>query len=380
MRESTVRLSDGREIKLGTLEGMPEAALADEARRLLADCAQPEAEARVLDLGCGAGLVGIVAAQRGAKAVAADGNLRYCRLAEANGEMNGVALTCAHSDGFDHLPPGMFSETHLAPLPHAPAVTGKKLIAESVAWLAHDGSLYLATHPRAGGKVYGRLAGDVFGGGEEVARVGQVTVWRYSRRDADVGYAERRAEELATVERDGFDAEVRGIALRFRTKAGVFSSKSIDRGTELLLQHMPEAQKGEVLDLGCGYGAIGIAAARLMPEASVTMADVDRRSLDLAPDNAGLNGCANIEVAASDGFSDLAATYDLVLSNLPAHVGKGALRDMLGEAREHLKPGGRLMAVINRELVVDGMAGAVFGNARTVAESATHRVFECEAR
>lgn len=380
MRERVARLSDGREINLRTLEGMPEAAVADEARRLLAGCVKPDVGARVLDLGCGAGLVGIAAAQRGAEVVVVDGNLRHCRLAAANGEANSVEFTCVHSDGFDHLPPGVFSGVYLAPPPHAPAVTGKKLIAESVAWLAHDGALYLATHPRAGGRAYRQLAEAVFGGDEEVARVGQVSVRQYARNEAGAERALRRAEELAAAELDGFDTEVRGVALRFRTKAGVFSSAGIDRGTELLLQHMPDAPGADVLDMGCGYGAIGIAAARLMPEASVTMADVDRRSLDLASGNAELNRCRNIQVVASDGFSDLPSGYGLVLSNLPTHAGKGVLRTMLSDAMEHLGPGGSLVAVISRQLAVDGMAGEVFGDVRTVAESATHRVFTCDAR
>ena len=92
-----------------------------------------------------------------------------------------------------------------------------------------------------------------------------------------------------------------GTQLRFQTDAGVFSKGELDQGTRLLLDALP-ALRGDVLDLGCGWGAIGIAVARLCPEARVTMVDVNLRALDLARRNAEANG-VQVSCLESDGWA-----------------------------------------------------------------------------
>ena len=78
----------------------------------------------------------------------------------------------------------------------------------------------------------------------------------------------------------------RGIDLRFTTDAGVFSRGEVDTGTKVLLEALPEEMGGEILDLGCGWGVIGISIARKWPAAKVTMADVNTRALELSRENA----------------------------------------------------------------------------------------------
>ena len=81
----------------------------------------------------------------------------------------------------------------------------------------------------------------------------------------------------------------RGIRLTFRTDAGVFSRGEVDTGTRVLLEALPEEMHGEILDLGCGWGVIGISIARKWPEVRVTMADVNTRALELSRENAKRN-------------------------------------------------------------------------------------------
>ena len=81
----------------------------------------------------------------------------------------------------------------------------------------------------------------------------------------------------------------RGIRLAFRTDAGVFSKGEVDDGTDLLLKSLPEEMTGDILDLGCGWGVIGICVARRWPDTRVTMADVNLRALELARGNAERN-------------------------------------------------------------------------------------------
>ncbi|RLI32288.1 hypothetical protein DRO56_03765, partial [Candidatus Bathyarchaeota archaeon] len=89
---------------------------------------------------------------------------------------------------------------------------------------------------------------------------------------------------------------LRGLEFEFLTASGVFSHRRIDPGTRLLIEAMVLPEEGTFLDLGCGYGPIGIVAARLRPQALVYMTDVNRRALALAEENAQRNGVTNVRV------------------------------------------------------------------------------------
>ena len=114
----------------------------------------------------------------------------------------------------------------------------------------------------------------------------------------------------------------RGERLRFRTDAGVFSRGEVDTGTRLLLEALPEEMVGEILDLGCGWGVIGISVAKKWPGCRVTMADVNLRALELSRENAKLNR-AEAECVESDGMAALEGrTFDAVVTNPPIRAGK----------------------------------------------------------
>ena len=140
----------------------------------------------------------------------------------------------------------------------------------------------------------------------------------------------------------------RGRELRFVTDAGVFSRGELDRGTRLLLDALPDLA-GEVLDLGCGWGAIGVSLACANPGLRVTMADVNLRALDLAARNAAANG-ASCETVESDGFGALAGRrFDAVVTNPPIRAGKQVIYGMFADARDHLRSGGALYLVIRKQ-------------------------------
>jgi 16S rRNA (guanine1207-N2)-methyltransferase len=374
---------DGHDAPIGMrdAEGVPTSAQADEARVLLAGHARPEPNSRVLDLCCGTGLCAIAAgrAEPSAEVLAVDVDYRLCAITSSHAERNGVSnVVIEHGDGFDHLSADAFDAICLYPPAHCSATTVKKLIAEAAVRLRDKGRLWLATQKRLGGKAYQRWAEELFGPGTSLARRRGCEVSLYVKAEADLSVAGKAAEELAEQERHSFETTVHGLRLRFRTKLNVFSWSGLDRGTELLLQALPEPGARRILDLGCGYGPIGIVAARLYEGAEVTMSDVDRRALDLASINAAENGCAGTEVCASDGVEGLrGGQYDLILSNLPTHVGKQRTLALLRGVHDRLSPGGRLVAVISSELTVDRVAREIFGNAATLAERSSHRVFQC---
>ena len=141
----------------------------------------------------------------------------------------------------------------------------------------------------------------------------------------------------------------RGIPLSFRTDAGVFSKGEVDTGTRILLEALPEEMSGEILDLGCGWGVIGISIAKKWPETNVTMADVNLRALDLSRENAKRNR-AEVICTESDGMVALEGrTFDAVVTNPPIRAGKQVIYKMFADAANSLKPGGALYLVIRKQ-------------------------------
>ena len=141
----------------------------------------------------------------------------------------------------------------------------------------------------------------------------------------------------------------RGNSMTFQTDAGVFSRGEVDTGTRLLLEALPEQMSGKILDLGCGWGVIGISIAKAWPETRVTLADVNMRALDLSRENAKRNR-ADVICAESDGLSAFEGTiFDAVVTNPPIRAGKQVIYGMFADAAKHLTPGGALYLVIRKQ-------------------------------
>ena len=174
-----------------------------------------------------------------------------------------------------------------------------------------------------------------------------------------------------------FQAELRGVPIAFSATWGLFSPKGVDAGTRLLLEHV-DIQDGNVcLDLGCGYGAIGITLAKCVQTSTVYMVDKDFVAVDYARKNVERNQLQNCHVLLSNGFNHLPnIQFDLIVSNLPANVGKELLQIFLTDAQQHLKPNGRLYVVTIsglREFIKRNFK-RVFGNYRKVKQRQTHTV------
>jgi 16S rRNA G1207 methylase RsmC len=144
-----------------------------------------------------------------------------------------------------------------------------------------------------------------------------------------------------------FAAELSGQPLRFESTWGLFSPREIDAGTRLLLERITIAPHADCLDLGCGYGPIGLTLARCAPQGRTLLVDKDFVAVEFARRNIALNGLTNAEALLSNGFDhiDPQRRFDLIASNLPAKVGKELLSLWLHDARARLKPGGALYLV-----------------------------------
>ncbi len=174
-----------------------------------------------------------------------------------------------------------------------------------------------------------------------------------------------------------FDATLCGYDLTFTTTWGLFSPKTIDAGTQLLIEYM-EINKGDTyLDLGCGYGVIGITMAKCASNAEVYMVDKDFIAVEYAQKNAKQNNIQNCHVQLSNGFSHLPDTqFDVIASNLPANVGRELMHIFFCDAKRYLKPNGRIYVVTIsglREFIKKNFM-EIFGNYCKIKQRKTHTV------
>jgi len=166
--------------------------------------------------------------------------------------------------------------------------------------------------------------------------------------------------------------------LTFKTRWGVFSPRAIDEGTQLFLKHVDIQESDKCLDLGCGYGPIGLAVAKSCPKGEVHMVDKDFIAVELSNTNAKLNNISNAQAYLSDAFSlvDKTNYFDQVLSNVPAKVGREQLSIILYDAYDALKPGGKITFVtINglRHFIKDNFK-SVFGNYKKLKQGQKYTI------
>ena len=147
-----------------------------------------------------------------------------------------------------------------------------------------------------------------------------------------------------------FIYELPGETFAFTADDGVFSKTGVDMGTHVLLKALLKEDEltGSLLDLGCGYGVIGVVLKRFFPALEVTAVDVNPRAAELCELNSAANR-APVTVLVSDGFERLGdARYDVVVTNPPIRAGKKTIYRLFEDAFAHLKEGGRFYAVIRR--------------------------------
>lgn len=136
---------------------------------------------------------------------------------------------------------------------------------------------------------------------------------------------------------------------KFKTDNGVFSKGELDYGTWLLINEVLKlGLNGKGLDLGCGYGPIGIIISKLK-DISMDMVDVNLRAVHLTNLNIKGNGCKKLSVFNSDGFSNINSKYDFIISNPPIRVGKNKLYELIKDCRDYLNLNGYIYLVIRKE-------------------------------
>lgn len=140
----------------------------------------------------------------------------------------------------------------------------------------------------------------------------------------------------------------RGHELTLMTDAGVFSRGELDNGTRILLNALPEALHGRILDLGCGWGPVGICVGLENPDAQIVFSDINERALALTQKNAAQYHVDGTFVQ-SDGFASIEGDFDCVITNPPIRTGKQAIYQMFSDACQRLTKQGELYIVIRKQ-------------------------------
>lgn len=178
-----------------------------------------------------------------------------------------------------------------------------------------------------------------------------------------------------------FKTELKGHALTFNSTWGIFSPREIDSGTDLLLKHLEIRPDEVALDIGCGYGPIGLTIAACAPQGEVHMVDKDFVAVDYANKNAQQNGLSHAKAYLSNGLSAVPKdkVFTTVVSNIPAKVGKEMLSIILHDVHQQLAPGGQFVVVtINglRQYMKRNFM-EVFGNYDKVKQGKDYTISRC---
>lgn len=174
--------------------------------------------------------------------------------------------------------------------------------------------------------------------------------------------------------------EINGVEIECETGTYFFSPKGIDRGTRLLLEHVPLPEEGKVLDLGCGWGIVGIYAAKKLGTERVVMCDISEEAVSLSRANLTRNGLDDGVVRLSDGLKGIEERdFSLILSNPPYHTDFSVAKEFIEDGFRKLAVGGRMAMVTKRLDWYKNKLKTVFGGVRVI-KAEDYYIFLAEKR
>lgn len=177
-------------------------------------------------------------------------------------------------------------------------------------------------------------------------------------------------------------ARLQGESYLLHSTWGLFSPRQIDDGTELLLDHLDVANDDIALDMGCGYGPLGLCIARQANNGKVHLIDKDYVAVDYSKANAQRNNINNVDVYLSNGFSNVPneLPLSLVVSNLPAKSGNEFFQIAFEDAHARLQPGGRIVVVTINGLrsYIKRTFVDIFGNCKKLKQGQSYTISMAE--
>jgi 16S rRNA G1207 methylase RsmC len=192
-------------------------------------------------------------------------------------------------------------------------------------------------------------------------------------------YSENQTSELKL---NKIEVRLLDHPIELYSGSGVFSIKKVDKGTELLINKAIIKDKWEILDIGCGYGVVGIAIAKAHPSTKITMTDINKRAIKLTKMNIKLNSIENTTVFDSNLYAKLKdKKFNTILTNPPQNAGKEVCFSIIEKAKSHLKKGGLLQLVARHNKggkSLNNKMEEVFGNVKDIGKASGYRVYVSE--
>lgn len=372
----------GEPLLLVSKPGLPGGAAVGDAAALAAELVTPAPDERVALLGCGNGALGVALARQlpAGRLTLGDPSLLALRMARLTLAANGAAAAVSEAPSL--LPEGAGAYDRVVILAPQSRALARRWLAEAHALLGPGGVLDVAGANDGG--VRSAIA-------DAAALFGQAAVLGYGR-GCRVAEALRRAEPpppppwaaspgIAPGTWHTLRAALPGGPVELASLPGVFSYDRLDEGTALLLDHLGPCAGLRVLDAGCGYGPIGLAAARL-GAARVDMLDASLLAVAAARENIARLGLTGASAEPSDALEAAGGAYDLVASNPPFHAGRAvdtaAAEAFIAQAAALLAPGGRLLLVANRFLPYERHIAPHLAPVTVVAANRSYRVLAGE--
>ena len=188
-------------------------------------------------------------------------------------------------------------------------------------------------------------------------------------------YSEKQTSPLRLCK---IKSAIMGKVFEFYSGSGVFSKKKVDNGTRVLVENCIVKNSWKILDLGCGYGVVGVVIAKIFPKTTVLMVDVNKRALKLAKMNLELNNIKNADVKYSNLYLNVKEKFNTIVVNPPITAGRKLCFRIIEEAKEHLEKNG-LLQLIARHRKGGKILGEkmleVFGNMEEKAKSGGYRLY-----
>lgn len=173
--------------------------------------------------------------------------------------------------------------------------------------------------------------------------------------------------------------DFQGQHLTYTTDHGVFSRQRLDYGSRVLMDAIDIGNAKSMLDVGCGYGTMGIALKSVHEDLQVLMTDVNKRAISLAKENIKCNNLKGIDVIESDVYENVHDRYDLVISNPPIRAGKKVVSAIISGSYDHLNEGGRLVIVIQKKQGAPSakkLMEEIFGNATVIKKDKGYYILQ----
>lgn len=173
--------------------------------------------------------------------------------------------------------------------------------------------------------------------------------------------------------------DFQGQHLTYTTDHGVFSRQRLDYGSRVLMDAIDIGNAKSILDVGCGYGTMGIALKSVHEDLQVLMTDVNKRAISLAKENIKCNNLEGIDVIESDVYENVHDRYDLVISNPPIRAGKKVVSAIISGSYDHLNEGGRLVIVIQKKQGAPSakkLMEEIFGNATVIKKDKGYYILQ----